>query len=423
MNPAWWIGACLAVIVSALCTLTSSALNRITRSEAAEAYSEGAKHGEKIVLIVSRRPAALAGVAAVRVLAIIIYTICLTTAIEPWFDVAWERLGVVVGISVILYAVVALISPTSIGTRHPVATLGAMATGLNILTAISSLFVRHKDRKELPEEEEAQVKEDQLAVMVDRVSESEVLEEDERRLLQSVFALGRTLVREVMVPRTDMITIASGTTLEKAIRLFTRSGYSRIPVIGESVDDIKGVLYLKDVMLFLHQPGASTSIEVDRDTPVDAVMREPVFVPETKIVDELMRDMQAHAIHIALVVDEYGGIAGLVTIEDLLEELVGEMIDEHDRALQEIEEITDGVYRVPSRLPLDDLGELFNVKIEDDDVDTVGGLLAKALGRVPIAGASTTINGIELEAERFQGRRKRLATMIVRREEEVDEDD
>jgi integral membrane transporter with CBS domain len=152
-------------------------------------------------------------------------------------------------------------------------------------------------------------------------------------------------------------------------------------------------------------------------------MRDPVFVPETKVVDDLMRDMQADQVHIALVVDEYGGIAGLVTIEDIVEELVGEISDEHDRAVPEVDVLADGVFRVPARLPIGELGDLFGVKLDDDDVDTVGGLFAKLIGRVPIAGSTACVGGIHLSAERFQGRRRRLATIVARRAHEEGEDD
>ena len=142
-------------------------------------------------------------------------------------------------------------------------------------------------------------------------------------------------------------------------------------------------------------------------------MREAVFIPEMKPVDDVLHDMQAKYFHMALVVDEYGGIAGLVTIEDLLEELVGEMVDEHDQAAPEVERLEDGVYRVPARLPIDELGDLFGLAIDDEDVDTAGGLLAKGLGQIPILGSETDILGLHLVAERFEGRRKRLATLIA----------
>ncbi|MDD9205169.1 transporter associated domain-containing protein, partial [Georgenia sp. 10Sc9-8] len=159
------------------------------------------------------------------------------------------------------------------------------------------------------------------------------------------------------------------------------------------------------------------------DAVVAEVMREAVFVPETKLVDDLLREMQAESFHIAMVVDEYGGIAGLVTIEDLLEELVGEMTDEHDRAEPEVEDLGDGVVRVPARLPIGELGDLFDLEIEDDDVDSAGGLLAKALGRVPLSGAQVDVHGLHLVAERTEGRRRRISTILVSQVAPAQEED
>jgi CBS domain containing-hemolysin-like protein len=231
-------------------------------------------------------------------------------------------------------------------------------------------------------------------------------------LIHSVFELGDTLVREVMVPRTGLVSVESGTTLRSAMSLFLRSGFSRVPVVGEGLDDVRGILYLKDVARRLHD-----TPDGDQKLRVDQVAREPHFVPDSKPADDLLRDMQRSANHVAIVVDEYGGTAGMVTLEDLVEEIVGEIADEYDREQPDVEKLGDDLYRVPSRLHVGDLGELFGLELEDEEVDTVGGLLAKALGRVPIAGASARVDGIVLTADRFEGRRNQLATVIVRRAE------
>ena len=166
----------------------------------------------------------------------------------------------------------------------------------------------------------------------------------------------------------------------------------------------------------VHRKGATRAFAPHHDElpPDYRAVGQPVFVPESKPVDDLLREMQAGSSHIALVVDEYGGIAGLVTIEDALEEIVGELTDEHDRSGPEVEDLGDGSYRVPSRLPVDELGELFDLDLEDDDVDTVGGLLAKALGKVPLVGATAEVAGLVLTAARVEGRRKQVATLLVR---------
>ncbi|MDD7505389.1 MAG: hemolysin family protein [Actinomycetaceae bacterium] len=396
--------ACLVII--SYCTVVLSALNRITRAETAQAIAQE-QAGVRVGMIVDRRIAALSATMATRGVVIGVLAICVALLLAPVVERVWLLAIVAALCMVALVSAILVISPTELGRKYPIAVIRSVNLPLWLVTRISSIFVTTRE-PETPDARESQ-QEDQLAVMVERVSESDVVEDDERLLLRSVFELSRTLVREVMVPRTDMISIHADTSLDKALSLFSRSGFSRVPVIGESVDDLRGVLYLKDVIRRVHHRIDAENLRVE------AVMRSPEFVPETKAVDDLLQDMQARAVHIAMVVDEYGGIAGLVTIEDLLEELVGEMVDEHDRAMPEIEALDDDSYRVPARLPLDELGELFGITIDDDDVETAGGLLTKGLGRLPISGSQTQIAGLRLEADRFGGRRKQLSTVIASR--------
>jgi CBS domain containing-hemolysin-like protein len=252
----------------------------------------------------------------------------------------------------------------------------------------------------------AEQDEEELREAVQRVSESEAIEDDEREMFRSVLELGDTITREVMVPRTDMVTTEVDAPARKALALLLRSGFSRVPVVGESVDDMRGVLYLKDVV-------ARLEADPRGRLTAGALARPAVFVPESKPVDELLRELQAGSSHLALVVDEYGGIAGLVTIEDALEEIVGELTDEHDPHAPEVEDLGDGVFRVPARLGRDELGELFGLEVDDEDVDSAGGLLTKALGKVPLPGSTGDIHGLHLVADRVEGRRRRLATVLV----------
>lgn len=238
----------------------------------------------------------------------------------------------------------------------------------------------------------------------------DALEDEDAELLRGVVNLGDTLTREVMVPRTDMVTISTGATARKAMLLFMRSGFSRVPVIGEGIDDVLGVVYLKDVVR------ATWDTPDAIDSPVNALMREPEFIPESVPADDLLRRMQDEAFHMAIVIDEFGGVAGLVTIEDALEEIVGELTDEHDRSEPQVSYLGEGRYRVPARMSLDDLGELFDIEIDEDDVDTAAGLLAKALGKVPIPGSRATAHGLVLLAERAEGRRRRLTWLMVEKE-------
>jgi CBS domain containing-hemolysin-like protein len=250
--------------------------------------------------------------------------------------------------------------------------------------------------------------EQQLLSMVDEAAEADVLEQDDRELIHSIFEWGDTVVREVMVPRTDMETIDDDATLADAMTDFLRTGHSRMPVVGKDADEVFGVLYLRDVArLSFEQPLDAASVSARE------LARPAEFVPESKKADDTLRQMQAKSIHLALVVDEYGGIAGLVTLEDLIEELVGDISDEYDRETPDVSHLGGGVFRVSARLPLDELGDLFGIDLDDDDVDSAGGLLTKALGRLPQAGSVVEISGLKLRAERVEGRRKLLRTIIV----------
>ncbi len=243
---------------------------------------------------------------------------------------------------------------------------------------------------------------EQLLSLVDDAAEQDGIEEEERELIRSVFELGETVVREVMVPRTDMITVDSAATIGDAVRTFLDHGVSRIPVIGEDADEVVGVLHLRDTL------GAEPG------TPAVSRAGAPTFVPESQKADELLRQMQRERFHLAMVVDEYGGVAGLVTMEDLIEELVGDIADESDRGVPEVVDVGGGRYRVAARYPAEDLGEVFGIELEDDDVDSVGGLLAKALGEVPAPHASAETNGLRLTVDRIE--RGRVITVIAQRD-------
>jgi CBS domain containing-hemolysin-like protein len=276
-----------------------------------------------------------------------------------------------------------------------------------LLIGVSSVLIPGRVPRDTTLTSEAELRD-----LVDRAEESRVIERSEREMIHSVFELGETLVREVMVPRTDMVWIESGKTVRQALSLALRSGFSRIPVIGENEDDVVGVVYLKDLARRTHDgDGAAT----DR---VEDVMRTPYFIPDSKPVDELLREMQTKQVHVAVVIDEYGGTAGLVTIEDILEEIVGEIADEYDREAPRVESLDDGSVRVNVRLPIDDLEELFGVRFELEDVETVGGLLANELGRVPIPGAKVEVQGLTFLAEGAKGRRNQVGSVVITRHTE-----
>lgn len=338
---------------------------------------------------------------------------------HSWLDNVWLAGVAATFVMALIGFLLVGVSPRQLGRHHaaPIAATAApLVRGLRmILGPVPGWLVRLGSAATGtdPEHEDAAYSSTELREFVERSSDTEDLEDEQAELLQSVFELGETLVRAVMVPRTDIIAIESGATLHQAMSLFLRSGCSRVPVFRDSLDDVTGVLYLKDVAARLHgEPGASHET-------VDSVAREPRFVPESKPVDDLLKELQRESVHLAIVVDEYGGTAGLVTLEDLIEELVGEIVDEYDDDEAEAVDLGDGRFRIAARMSLDDLGELFDVDVEDDEVETAGGLLAKGLGRVPIVGSTAEMHGIRLTAERRLGRRNRISHLIAERAEET----
>ncbi len=240
-------------------------------------------------------------------------------------------------------------------------------------------------------------------------ADSTEAEEYEQELIESVEEFSETITREVMVPRIDIATIAADANLDKAMSIFLSSGYSRLPVTGKSTDDVLGILYLKDVAKVLHE---SPKLMLEKTT--GELARKAVFVPESKALKDLLQDMQQSSTHVAVVIDEYGGVAGLVTMEDVIEELVGDIVDEYDREIPDVEQFEEGLYRVNARFPLFELGELLEIELDDEDVDSVGGLLTKELGRLPKVGDQVQLSGLELTADRVEGRGKRLLTVVVR---------
>jgi CBS domain containing-hemolysin-like protein len=328
----------------------------------------------------------------------------------------WHAALLAAGVSAAAVFVAVGVGPRTYGRQHADA-VGLVAAPVllaltrvlrplaRLLVLVGNALTPGEGYRDGPFASEAELRE-----LVDVAEESRLIEADERQMIHSVFELSDTRVREVMVPRTDLVSVQTTTTLHHAMSMFLRSGFSRVPVIGEDLDDVRGVLYLKDVARRLHE---------DRDSltrvRVGDLMRPPHFVPDSKRADQLLRDMQRDVGHVAIVIDEYGGTAGMVTLEDLVEEIVGEISDEYDAVDTDVEELDGDRYRVSARLNIEDMGDLFDIELEDDDVDTVGGLLAKAIGRVPIAAASAAVGGLRLTAERFEGRRHRLATVIVER--------
>ena len=259
------------------------------------------------------------------------------------------------------------------------------------------------------------VTEDEIRHMVDVAEEEEEIEEEERELIHSIFEFGDTVVREVMVPRPDMVVIRSDATLDEALGTIIEGGYSRVPIYEGDTDNIIGVLYAKDLLKRIH--------ERKGDAKVAALGRAPLFVPEQKKVADLLREMQQQHVHMAIVVDEYGGTAGLVTIEDLIEEIVGEIVDEYDQEEPLVEPVDEDRIRVDAKMPIDEVNELLEVDLPHDEWDTVGGLVFGLTGRVPQVGESVRFDSLEFKTERVTGRRvqKVLITKMARPAEDDDD--
>lgn len=326
---------------------------------------------------------------------------------------SWAALLLAILIMSVASFVLAGSSPRSVGRANPMAILAVSAPIIHLFRVIlgplaNSLVVMGNKVTPGRSANTSFSSEEQLLSMVDEAVKNDVLESDERELIHSIFEWGETVAREVMVPRTDMVTVNAETTLSDALKIFHDSGFSRLPVVGDDVDAVLGVLNLRDLSKAGLDDYASLSILTAAE-----IVRPAVFIPESKKADETLKQLQSQSTHMAFVVDEYGGIAGLLTLEDLIEELVGEISDEYDRGAPDVQKLDDTTYLVATRLPVDELGELFGLELEDEDVDSVGGLLTKELGRLPIVGDSVSISGLILTADKSGSHRKRVTRVVV----------
>jgi CBS domain containing-hemolysin-like protein len=417
------IAVCL-IPLAGLFGAMDAALQRVSKARVDEMRRDGVKRAGVLSDVVAERARHVALLLLLRIACEMVAATLVAVVLYRIWGGGWQPVLVAAGVMTVVSYVLVGVGPRTLGRQHAYGTalagagvvrllgrvLGPIAT---LLILVGNMITPGRGFRDGPFSSEVELRE-----LVDMAEERGVVESGERNMIHSVFELGDTIAREVMVPRTDVVWIERNKTLRQALALAMRSGFSRIPVIGENVDDVVGVIYLKD-LIRRTQGGQDPKNTVK----VEDLMRPPTFVPESKPVDELLRDMQAQRIHIAIVVDEYGGFAGLVTIEDILEEIVGEIADEHDRFQRPpVEELSDGSVRITARLPVEDLAALFDVELpEDDDVETVGGLLARELGVVPIEGSQAEVAGLRLVAESTGGRRNRIDTILVCRVPEEEE--
>ena len=409
------------IVIAMLLIMAETAIGRVSRSQIEDASREDGKRAARLLTVISDRARYvnvllfLSTIATVTATVLVGY-ICVDAVVvasggSPGLAML-IAVVVMVTVSYVLLGVAARtlgrqhaesIAMTAAGPTRFLATILGPVTKLLILTG--NAVTPGRGYREGPFASQAELRE-----MVDLAEADDLIEDDERQMIHSVFELGDTFAREVMVPRTEMVFIDRNKTLRQAMFLCLRSGFSRIPVIGESADDIVGIVYLKDVVRRSYENRDAENSEL-----IESIMRVPYFVPDSKAADALLREMQAARVHMAVVVDEYGGTAGLVTIEDILEEIVGEIADEYDTAAPEVTELPSGAFRVLARMHVDDFASLIGVEVdsEEEGIDTVLGLLAKRLGRVPIPGAWVREGAWLLTAEQGAGRRNRIGTVLA----------
>ncbi len=416
-SPGTILLAIVLVMVAGLLSAAEAALSGFSRARAEELADERRPGARAVQRILEDPPRYLNTTLFLRLLAeitaIVLATLMIQHAVESgWWAVVLISVAVMLVVSFVIIGV----GPRTLGRQHAERIALLSAAGIvgvtrvlgpvpHLLILIGNALTPGRGFSEGPFASEAELRE-----MVDLAEASSLIESDERAMIHSVFELGDTYVREVMVPRTDVVFIERHKTLRQAMSLFLRSGFSRLPVIGDDLDDIVGFVYLKDVARRVFDRRDAESVE-----HVDTIMRPVLWVPDSKPADDLLREMQASRRHVAIVVDEYGGTAGLVTIEDILEEIVGEITDEFDPEEMPVEHLADGTIRISSRFPVDDLAEVVGVPVEDDEIDSVGGLMAKHLGKVPIPGSIVEVGGLILQAEEAKGRRNKVGTVLISR--------
>jgi CBS domain containing-hemolysin-like protein len=415
------IGAILLIGLGGLFAAIDAAISTVSMARVAELVRDERPGAVRLAKVMTDRPRYINLVVLLRIICEITATVLLAAYFYRHLSRDWG-LFAAAAIMVVTSFVVIGVGPRTLGRQnaYPISLVAALplqaisillAPISRVLVVLGNMLTPGRGFRNGPFASEIELRE-----VVDLAQQRGVVAADERRMIQSVFELGDTPAREVMVPRTEMIWIESDEPVSHAISLAVRSGHSRIPVIGENVDDVVGVVYLKDVVQHTYHSGTD-----GRATAVAQVMRPAVFVPDSKPLDALLREMQRTRNHMALLVDEYGAIAGLVTIEDVLEEIVGEIADEYDAAeVAPVEDLGDNRFRVSARLPIEDVGELYGVEFDEHlDVDTVGGLLALELGRVPLPGAEVVSHGLRLHAEGGPDHRGRvrIGTVLLSRAE------
>ncbi|CAN5263680.1 hemolysin family protein [soil metagenome] len=397
-------GIVLLVLIAALMTIAQSAISRMGRVRAHHLSQQGYRGSRSLQRIMENVTRFMNVVVLIKVAAQLAAAILAAgLAVNHWGGI-----GSIAAIVLMTLAIFVLgeVVPRTIALQHvdrvamaaavPVYLLGTILGPLGRVLVISgnALMVVLPGRG-LPRG--PFLVEEEVRDLRKGDDDDEEFEEEERELIDSIFDFGDTIVRAVMVPRPDMVTVPSGTTLDQALDTSLTAGYSRIPVYEGDSDNMVGVTYAKDLMKHIHDSSASVSLK--------DLARAPLFVPEQKKVAELLREMQQQHVHMAIVIDEYGGTAGLVTIEDLIEEIVGEIVDEYDQEEPLVEPIDDDTIRVDAKMQISEVNELLDADLPHEEWDTVGGLVFDLTGRVPVQGETVRYDSLEFRTERVTGRR------------------
>lgn len=426
MTPAILLAAAVLLVAFGGLMAAVDAAFSVSSNSDLEALASSGRSAQALRRIAADPAPHVNAVAFMRVLAETTSAVLVTVALDSLLpSIWWAMLAAALLMTGITFVLVGA-SPRSFGRLHATRMLRTWALtvrGVRILLGpLAQALVNAGQRVTPGTGRSSFASEEQLLSMVDEAASHALIEEDDRDLIHSVFDFTDQFVRAVMVPRTELLTVDAQSTTTQAMDLFLRTGVSRMPVVDDDADDIVGVLYLKDLVQFAYRDESSW-----RGASVRPIARPAIFVPESMRAETLLQQMKRDAVHVCIVINEHGGISGLVTLEDLIEELVGDIADEYDRGPAEIVDLGGGRYRVNARLSLEDVGDLFGLELEDDDVDSVGGLLGKALGQIPQPGATAMVGGLLLTGGTSRGRGRGIATVFVERAlaqyENVDRDE
>jgi CBS domain containing-hemolysin-like protein len=398
------VAVVLLTAVAAFLAMSETAITRTTRIRALHLHEEGRRGARQLLALVEQTARSLN-------LVLLLVLVVQFTA-TSLFTAVMERLvggGLGVALAAVIMTLVTFIFAEVVPKTYAVQQTDRAALTIapvvywltrlpvlgpltRLLIGIGNVITPGKGLKAGPF-----VSEDELRALVDEAEREEVIEDEEREMIQSVFEFGDTIVREVMVPRPDMVVVSQSQSLEQVLEVILRTGFSRIPVYGRDIDDIVGLAYAKDVLRSLRD-GQS-------DKPLPEILRPAPVMPESMRAADCLREMRRRKSHMVIVIDEYGGTSGLVTIEDLLEEIVGEIADEYDREEPNVEPLPNGDFRVNARLSIGEVNELLDVDLPSTEWDSIGGLLFNLIGEVPKEGQEVEFRGLSLRAERVQGRR------------------